>query len=287
MKSPTNPVKPDPVSSLILLTHLYSGVTELLLVIASFTQLAFLQVHFQLVVALIFTSTLIYSLLLEKDLKWFFFFSWAVLCSDVGFLLVQCIQVSIYPNWSTSRIRVLFSAVLILAVTASKLYLHVRLMTQQWELLKMPFTKRLGDISRATSEKMQLFIWMSILYSLLLCTDILLSKVLIYLEQPLLVTETFLLFQITMPVILSNLIFKLKDTVEVSLVLFVLCTVADAVIIYWVVGVQGSAGSVQGILRICLAGGRTVILFAEWSLLWSSKKALFPFLNRAKSKSKK
>jgi hypothetical protein len=269
--------KTNPSSGLIRLTHFYSGVAELLLVVASYSELVFLEVHIQLIITVLYMSLLIYSLLLRESFKWFLLLSWIICCADLGFLIFQLFNISLNIDWTTKKFRVVFSVVVLVFAGVCKVILDALLMYEQYELLHIPLSERLSLVKqklRSITERMQLFIWLSIAYAVLISADLLTSRIQLWLGTTPLYSGLFLLPQLAMPVLLANLIFKVRNTVMVSLLLFALCVATETIIIWWVAGHRDAAGTVEGVLRLCFSTGRIFILAIEAHLLWKAKRPL-------------
>lgn len=264
-------------SSLIRLTHWYSGTAWIWIVVCSFSSLVWLEVHAQLVVTLLYLATLGFTVLSRGSLRFYVGCSWFMLWTDMAFLLYQIFAAKVNFDASNKNFAYAFPASVLFFFALVKLALDGLILRSQHMMLQVPLEHRLDFPARVIPElsmELKRFIAISVLYSLFLCGDLILSRVLLEQKLPRLVADLTLALQVLMPALLSNLIFKVKRTLLASLVLFALAGSLDAFRFSWMLTEVDEPFSVQGIFRIVFCWLRICVLVVLALILWRLRKPL-------------
>jgi hypothetical protein len=264
-------------SALIRLTHWYSGAAWLWLVTASFHSLVWLEAHVQLAVTLLYLATLGFSLLAESSARWYMAWSYFMLWTDISFAIFQMIAVSIHYDRAQNFFVYAFPIAVLIGASVFKIVLDVLVIKTQHSLLKVPLQTRLlfsKHVLDRLSHELRRFLLLNVLYAALLSADLVLSRVVLELEEPRTVADLMLVLQVLMPSLMANLVFKVQKTARASLSLFLLSSMVDAGRFWYILARAADPFGWQGILRIVFVWLRISVLVVLGIHLWRQRKPL-------------
>jgi hypothetical protein len=264
-------------SSLIRLTHWYSGLAFIWVTVCSLSSLVWLETHAQLVLTLLYLSTLGFTVLSRGSLRFYLASSWFMLWSDLAFLMYQIFAAKINFDKSNHNFAYAFPASVLFFFALAKIVLDCLILSRQHTMLNVPLEHRLHFPARILPElsaELKRFISISVLYSVFLSADLVLSRVLLELGLPRLVADLTLALQVLMPTVLSNLVFKVSRTVRISLVLFLIVVSLDVFRFWWMLSEIDDPFSAQAILRMIFCWLRICVLGVLALILWRLRKPL-------------